>query len=180
MPIQTQASFHLARTSSHSMLLNPPRNGTLSNAPCAVRWPQMGKILTQPSAAGLPSLPCSLAQSVSCPALTYGRARAALPVSASALPCAQTLWSGLVKACNPPRGIWLCGRKEGDCLPVLFLQVQVIKMAFPTLKSGSFFQVRWWSDGTREHLTKSCWRFMTTFQESLGPASSNMQAAPCS
>lgn len=143
----------------------------------------MGKILTQLPAAGLsaPSLqsgsslfpvqPSHIWQSPCCP-----------PCRVLVLPCAQTSWSGLWVKFNPSPVIWplRVGRKV-DCLPVLFLQVQVIKMAFPTLKAESFFQVHGWSGRHQGALTKSCWRFHDNLSgELLGLTSSNMQAAPCS
>ena len=96
-----------------------------------------------PSAAGLPSLPAVWPSLFPVQPLTYGRARAALPAGVL-VPSLRPDPLGLV--CNPPSNLapLQVGRKV-YCLPVLFLQVQVIKMAFPTLKSGSFFQVRWWN-----------------------------------
>lgn len=146
VPIQTQASFHFAHR-PHSMLLNPPRNGTLSNAPCESGGPRWARYSLSSLCSWTAVSPCSLAQSVSCSAPHIWQSPCCPPCrGASAFPVPRPSWSGLVKARNPPSNLasLRVGRKV-DCLPVLFLQVQVIKMAFPTLKSGSFFQVRWWS-----------------------------------
>lgn len=146
VPIQTQVSFHFAHR-PHSMLLNPPRNGTLSNAPCKSGGPRWARYSLSSLCSWTAVSPCSLARSVSCPAPHIRQSPCCPPCGgASAFPVPRPSWSGLVQARNPPSNLAppQVGRKV-DSFPVLFLQVHIIKMGFPTLKGGSFFQVRWWS-----------------------------------
>lgn len=100
-----------------------------------------------PSPAGLLSLPAVWPQSASCPAPHIRQSPSCPPCGgASAFPAPRPSWSGLVQARNPPGNLApLRVGKKVDSFQVLFLQVHIIKMVFLTLKSGSFFQVQWWS-----------------------------------
>lgn len=145
-PIQTQASFHFAHR-PHSMLLNPPRSGTLSYAPGSQVAPDGQDTHSAPSPAGLLSLPAVWPQSASCPAPHIEQSPCCPPCGGGwCLPCAQTLlvWLGAGSQSSGNLAPLRVGRKV-DSFQVVFLQVHIIKMVFLTLKSGSFFQVQWWS-----------------------------------
>lgn len=172
---------HRPPSTSHIVLTQCPKTPlemALRNAPASQVWPQMGKILTQPSAAGLPLPPAVWPSLLPVQPLTYGRVRGCPPAGVLVPSCAQTLlvWFGEGLRILPVSGS--AGRKEGGLSPSSVSGVQAIKNGLPHTKKWVIFPgADGGVDGTREHLTKSCWRFHDNLSGELGPQ--ELQYAGC-
>ena len=142
--IQTQGSLHFV----HCPLSTPPKHLQKWDSQrllLGVRWPQQGcdKMLTQPLS---PLDFCLSLQSgpslLPAQPLTRQMWQSPCPFSLRGVLVPSTCPDPLGPVCcNPPSSPspLRVGRKS-DGFQILFLQVHIINMAFPTPRSGSYFQ----------------------------------------